>query len=67
MNIRKYLIQNGFRTNNNKNNYDYLFSEVYDLPFKRNIEKKIHKEINRIYKNNKIYKDVKNYFKRTWV
>ena len=29
------LIQNGLGTNNNKDYYDYIITEIYDLPFKK--------------------------------
>ena len=39
MNIRKILIQNGLGTNNNKDYYDYIITEIYDLLFKKILKK----------------------------
>ena len=64
---KKIFIQNGFGTNNNKDYYNYIITEIYDLHFKKNIEKNINKKINHIYKKDKLYADFKEYFKASWV
>ena len=65
-NIRKFLVSNKYTNKENTDKYNYIINEVSELPFKKNIDKSIHKEINKSFKN-KIYKDFKEYFIKQWI
>jgi len=65
-NIRKYLVQNSYTTTDNIPKYDYIISNIYYLPFKKNIQNNINKEIDKICKKNKFYKKFNDYLKSQW-
>ena len=44
-NIRKFLVKNGFTKKINMDKYNYIIKKCYKLPFKKNINKYINKEI----------------------
>ena len=60
-NIRKYLIKNGY-TKKIKKKYKYIIKNCYNLPFKKNINKNISKEIKNIFGKRKDYKEFETYF-----
>ena len=64
-NIRNRLIQDWFTSNENIEHYDYLIAEVFKLPFKKNVNKTIDKDIDKLCKKNELYEDFNIYFKDT--
>ena len=65
-NIYKYLLKNKYKTKENKKHYNYIIKNVYELPFKSNIDKNIEKEIKKICKKDKFYKGFQTYFIEQW-
>lgn len=61
-NIRSYLQRNGYISNNNIEHYDYLIKAISHLPFKNKNDVNNEKEIKKICKKNKKYKDFNKYF-----
>lgn len=57
-NIRKYLMQHNYTKNENAEKYKYIINNIYKLPFKKDINTCIFKEI----KNNFLIQCV-SYFK----
>ena len=57
-NIYIYLLVNGFTNKENETYKDYILSNVYKLPFIKNINKTINANINKMFKED-IYKDFK--------
>ena len=66
-NIRKYLVKNGFTAKKKLEDYKYIIDNCYNLPFKKNIDKNIEKEIKLIFKKNKNYNQFLDYFNNQWV
>ena len=45
----KFLVCNKYANNENIDIYNYLINKISQLPSKENIDKQIHKEINKIF------------------
>ena len=65
-NIRKFLIKNGFTKKINMDKYNYIIKKCYNLPFKKNINKNINKEIKTLFGKNIDYEEFERYFKNQW-
>ena len=65
-NIRKYLLKYKYTIKENIFRYNYIIEKISLLPFKKNIEKTIYNDINKICNEDRFYKEFKEYFKRTW-
>ena len=56
-NIRKYLLKNKYTIKENIFRYNYIIEKISLLPFKKNIEKTIYNDINKICNEDRFYKD----------